>query len=225
MEGVTRRTEDFLFMLPYWDKLTPQEKDIVLQNAVIRKYNSGSHIHSCDRQCLGMIYILSGCVRTYILSEEGREITLFRFRENDSCVLSSSCVISQITFETNMDAETDCEILIVNASVFGKLKENNIYVRCYMYEALSERFSSAMWTMQQILFEKLDKRLASFLIDEYERTDSQEIPMTHEQIAVQINSAREVVARMMKRFSSEGLVEMKRGKVILKNINGLEELT
>lgn len=212
-------------MLPYWSKLSESEKSLVSRNTVIKNYKKGAEIYGCGESCLGMLYIISGRIRVYILSDEGREITLFHFGKGNTCVLSSSCVISQITFDTHMSAESDCVIMTVNSGTFGKLTEQNIYVRCYMYETLSERLSSVMWTMQQILFARFDSRLASFLISEYERTGSAEIKMTHEQIAQQVNSAREVVARMMKRFSSDGLVELKRGTVLLKNINELKKLT
>ena len=78
--------------------------------------------------------------------------------------------------------------------------------------------------MQQILFERFDRRLAGFLLEEYARTGSREILMTHEQIAAQVSSAREVVARTLKRFSADGLVEMKRGKLLLKDPNALKKL-
>lgn len=215
---------DYLKKIPFWNKLSENEKSLVLRSIVIRNYAKGTDIYGYRESCLGMIYIFSGSIRVYILSDEGREITLFRYGSGDSCVLSSSCVIDQITFDTHMVAESDCKLMIINSGTFGKLTEQNIYVRCYMYEILSERFSSVMWTMQQILFARFDSRLASFLLSEYERTGSIEIKMTHEQIAQYVNSAREVVARMMKRFSSDGLVELKRGTVILKNIAELKKL-
>ena len=219
-----KSVNEYLNKLPYWNSLNQDEKDLVRRNSKIKYYDKDEIIHGGIETCLGMIYVLEGNIRVYILSGEGREITLFRFQKDSSCVLSSSCVISQITFETQMVAETNCGILIVNAGAFSKLAEHNIYVRCYMYEALANRFSSVMWTLQQILFARFDQRLASFLISEYERTGSKEINMTHEQIAQQVNSAREVVARMIKRFSSDGLVESKRGSVYLKNVNELEKL-
>lgn len=209
---------------PFWSNLNENEKNLVLRSTVIRNYAKGTDIYGYKDSCLGMIYIISGNIRVYILSDEGREITLFRYGNGNSCVLSSSCVIEQITFDTHMKAESDCQLMILNSGTFGKLTEQNIFVRCYMYETLSERFSSVMWVMQQILFAKFDSRLASFLISEYERTGSLEIRMTHEQIAQYVNSAREVVARMMKRFSSDGLVELKRGTVILKNTTELKKL-
>ena len=103
-------------------------------------------------------------------------------------------------------AEINTEVLIINSAMFGKLTENNIYVRCFAYELLAKRFSSVMWTMQQILFLGFDKRLASYLVKEYDRTLSRQIKTTHEQIAKEFGSAREVVARMLKRFRTEDFV-------------------
>lgn len=213
-----------LSKLPFWKQLNNEEKEYALSNSALRSYKKGELIHGCSNSCLGMLYIIKGSLRAYIISEEGREITLFRLNENDTCVLSADCVIKQITFETQIEAEYDCEALIINSGAFMKLSDKNIYVKCFMYELISERFSSVMWTMQQILFAKLDHRLAEFLINQYEKTNSNEIHMTQEQIAQQINSAREVVARMLKQFSAEGLVEIKRGCIILKNISELKNI-
>lgn len=218
------RITQYLPRLPYWGNLTEAERDAVARHAVIRRYPAGSVLHSGGSACLGMIFVLGGSLRTYLLSEEGREITLFRLAAGDPCVLSAACVVSQLTFDTQMEAETDCDLLIVGAAVFKRLTEENIYVRCFLYELATERFSSVMWTMQQILFEKVDRRLAAFLLSESEKAGSLEVRMTHEEIARQINSAREVVARMLKRFYADGLVELRRGAVRLKNPEALRKI-
>lgn len=216
--------ENILTKLPFWTSLTEQEKEILRKSAVIRRYEKGSFIHSSDRDCLGMLFILSGEIRTYILSDEGREITLFRLYPNDLCVLSASCVISQISFDTQMTARQDTEVLIIPPNITALLKEQNISVRCFLYEQATERFSEVMWAMQQILFKGLDQRLAAFLVEECERTNSNTVRMTHEQIARNISSAREVVARMLKQFTQDGLVELKRGEIIIKDTDGLKRL-
>ena len=209
--------ENILNKLPFWTSLTEQEKEILRKSAVIRRYERGSFIHSSDRDCLGMLFIISGEIRTYILSDEGREITLFRLYPNDLCVLSASCVISQISFDTQMTARQDTEVLIIPPNITALLKEQNISVRCFLYEQATERFSEVMWAMQQILFKGLDQRLAAFLVEECERTNSNTVRMTHEQIARNISSAREAVARMLKQFTQDGLVELKRGEIIIKD--------
>lgn len=216
--------ENILNKLPFWTSLTEQEKEILRKSAVIRRYEKGSFIHSSDRDCLGMLFILSGEIRTYILSDEGREITLFRLYPNDLCVLSASCVISQISFDTQMTARQDTEVLIIPPNITTLLKEQNISVRCFLYEQATERFSEVMWAMQQILFKGLDQRLATFLVEECERTNSNTVRMTHEQIARNISSAREAVARMLKQFTQDGLVELKRGEIIIKDTDGLKRL-
>ena len=194
------------------------------QNAVIRLYKKGTRVYSSERECLGMLFVMQGEMRTYLLSEEGREVTLFRIYPNDLCVLSASCVISQISFDTQMSAQKDTEALMIPPNIVLLLKEKNLSVRCFLYELATKRFSDVMWAMQQILFKRLDQRLALFLMQESQRLGTDTIHMTHEQIAQQISSAREAVARMLKQFSEDGLVELKRGAIRLLDQKGLKAL-
>lgn len=216
--------EIFLEKLPYYKHLTDGQKEKILKFWTKKSYKKGQFIHGHTEECLGQIFMIKGEARTFVLSEDGREITLFKLNPFDVCVLSASCVISQITFETAIVAETDCEMYVLNSGVFSEIANENIFVKCYMYELLTSRFSSVMFTMQEIMFKGIDKRLASFLILESEKTSTHEIKMTHEQIAKNINSAREVVARMLKRFSKDGLVELKRGAITIKDKQKLQSM-
>lgn len=216
--------ERYFESLPFWGLLAEEEKELVRSSAAFRHYEKGALVHSGGSECLGMLFLLGGQLRCYLLSDEGREVTLFRLYPGDLCVLSASCVISQITFETQLSTADDCDTLIIPAGVIAALKEQNIHVRCFFYELATQRFSDVMWSMQQILFKGLDRRLAGFLVSERERTGSDIIRMTHEQLAQHISSAREAVARMLKRFSEERLVELRRGEIILKDLQALREL-
>ena len=218
------KMESVLERLPFWKLLTDSEKELVQQNAVIRLYKKGTRVYSSERECLGMLFVMQGEMRAYLLSEEGREVTLFRIYPNDLCVLSASCVISQISFDTQMSAQKDTEVLIIPPNIVLLLKEKNLSVRCFLYELATKRFSDVMWAMQQILFKRLDQRLALFLMQESQRLGTDTIHMTHEQIAQQISSAREAVARMLKQFSEDGLVELKRGAIRLLDQKGLKAL-
>lgn len=171
------------------------------------------------------MYLLSGEIRAYIVSEEGREITLFRVGAGECCVLSAACVLSQITFETQMYVTKDTKVLVLPSATYGRLMDSNIHVRCFTYELSAARFSTVMWVMQQILFYGFDKRLANFFLAEYRRTGKTEIHMTQEEIATATNSAREVVARMIKQFIADGLIETGRGVIYLKDLQGLRDLT
>lgn len=213
--------------LPFWSDLTEDEKSLCELSAVTNEYSAGSYLlGNCGGgNCLGMLHIISGEIRAFIVSEEGREITLFRLGKGENCVLSAACVLSQITFETQIFVTKDAKVLVLPSATYGKLMDNNIYVKSFTYELATERFSTVMWVMQQIIFYGYDKRLANFLSAEYERTKSREIHMTQEEIAVATNSAREVVARMLRQFASDGLIESKRGVILLKDTEGIKNLT
>ena len=216
---------NYLSKLEFWNKLKVQEKEELIKNSVIKEYKKGSIIHSENNECLGMMIITQGEIRTCIVSEEGREITLFKLSENDVCVLSADCVIKQITFDTLMIAESDCKILLINVSYFNQLINQNIYARCYTYELISEKFSNVMWVMKEILFDKFDKRLASYLIKQTQKNNNLKIKVTQEQIAKDLNTAREVVSRMLKRFELEKMIEIQRGIVRILDLGKLKELS
>ncbi len=216
---------NYLSKLEFWNKLTSKEQEELNRNSIIKEYKKGSIIHSENNDCLGMMIITQGKIRISIVSEEGREITLFKLSENDICVLSADCVIKQITFDTLMIAEEDCKILLINVSYFNQLINQNIYARCYIYELIAEKFSNVMWVMKEILFDKFDKRLASYLIKETQKNNNFKIKVTQEEIAKDLNTAREVVSRMLKRFELDEIIEIQRGGVKILDLEKLTKLS
>lgn len=216
--------ESLLNKISFWNELNEDEKKLVSSAAVIKSYEAGEMIHCCTKNCVGMVYVLSGNMRLFMLSSEGKEVTLLHICKNESCVLAASCIMKQITFYSELVAAEKTELLIIPASVFSGLMKRNIYVRCYMYENSAKLFSDIMKVMQQTLFCSVEKRLASFLISEHEKTDSMELKVTQETIAVEINSAREVVARVLKRFTADGVIKSKRGKIIILDIDALYDI-
>lgn len=210
------KENDLEFMkrhLSFWDKLSTTEKNLVKNNTTKITYNKGEILHNADSECLGFVLIKKGGLRVYILSEDGREVTLYRLSEGDSCVLSASCILNNITFDVVIDAETDTEVLLLNISTFSKLNNDNIYVENFAYKNTTDRFSDVMWAVEQILFMSFDKRLATFLIDEVAKNKTTDIYLTHEQIAKYLGSAREVVSRMLKNFESQGIIKLSRGLI------------
>ncbi|SEW40020.1 Crp/Fnr family transcriptional regulator [[Clostridium] fimetarium] len=210
--------------LSFWGKLSDAEKNILENNISKVTYSKGSNIHSADSKCLGVLLVQHGALRVYILSEDGREVTLYRLSSGDICVLSASCILNSITFDVHIDAEDDTEAFLLNISAFSKLSNQNVYVENFSYKNTVERFSDVMWAMEQILFMRFDKRLAIFLLDEMAKTNSSKISLTQEQIAKYIGSAREVVSRMLKIFQSQGILEQSRGLIHVIDKEKLKEL-
>lgn len=211
--------------LTFWNKLNAQEQALILGNVMSVKYKQGENIHSGENDCVGLLLVKSGELRTYILSEDGRDITLYRLTKGDVCILSASCILKNITFDVLIDAELESEVLLINSPVFQQICNENIYAENFSYKIAVDRFSDVMWAMQQILFMSFDKRLAIFLLDELLKNDTSSIFLTHEQIAKYVGSAREVVSRMLKYFENEGFVELSRGEVKVIDKKHLKQLT
>ena len=160
-----------------------------------------------------------------MMSEEGKDITLYRLQRGDMCMLSASCVLEAITFDVFIDAEEESECYVISGPAFAAVSESNPDIKIFALETAVSRFSDVMWVMQQILFMSMDRRLAIFLSDEAARTGSDTITLTHGQIARYMGSAREVVSRMLKYFSNEKIVEVSRGGIRIVDKKRLRRLT
>lgn len=216
--------ETLVRQLPFWDNLSGEEKKRTVQGASVYKFKKGALIYGFQDACMGMVRIMKGSVRVSITSEEGREITLFHIAEGECCIFSSACVISEISLEAQLTAESDTELLAVHAGTVESLMNSNLNVKCFVYELATRRYSSVVWVMQQIIFSHFDQRLASLLLSLSEKTGSRTIRMTQEELAREVNSAREVVTRMLRRFASEGWISLTRGAVTLEDMDALRSL-
>lgn len=196
-------------IFPFWEKISDADREYICRNSHHVVYPKGKNIHD-GSECSGVIFVCSGSLRLYMMSEEGKEITLYRLHKGELCMLSASCVLDAITFEVFVDAEQDSQCLVVSGPAFAAVSQRNPDIRIFALETAVSRFSDVMWVMQQVLFMSMDKRLAIFLFDESARTASDTIALTQEQIARYMGSAREVVSRMLKYFANEGIVEVSR---------------
>ena len=210
--------------LPFWERLSKNDVEDLCSHTKLIKYNKGDNIYSAVKECIGVLLIKSGELRTYIMSEDGREITLYRLEENSVCILSASCLLKNITFDVSIDAEKDSQVLLINSGLFERLQTEYEFVENFALKIATDRFSDVMWTMEQILFMSIDRRLAGFLVEESIKSIDNKLSVTHEKIAQYMGSAREVVSRMLKYFEKEGLVTLTRGKIELIDIDGLKAL-
>ena len=211
-------------IFPFWEHLDEADRELLCRSTSSLTYKKGELLHGGGGECTGAIVVRSGGLRAYLLSDEGREVTLYWLDPGEICVLSASCVLKSITFDVFVDAQRESEVLLINGKIFSEITDRNLYAQNFALSLAVERFSEVMWTMQQILFMSFDRRLARFLIEESEKTGSLSIRLTQEQIASYTGSAREVVSRMLKYFSSEGLVSHGRGGLEILDPEGLRRL-
>ena len=204
---------DFAQYFPIWDKLTPEQQSRIRSVTDFQKVKSGTILHDGSPDCLGMLLVRSGQLRAYILSEEGREVTICRFFEMDICLFSASCVMPNMQFDIFIEAEKDSEIWIIPACLYQNLMEESLPVAIYSHNLITSHFSELMWLMEQIMWKSFDKRLAAFLLEESNLEGTTSLKITHEKIANHMGTAREVVTRMLRYFQSEGMVKLTRGTV------------
>lgn len=210
---------------PIWDKLTPAQQKIISQSSQSRSVPRGTVLHNGSVDCLGLLLILSGQLRAYIISDEGREITLYRLFERDVCIFSASCVMSNIQFEVIIEAEKDSEVIVLPPHIYKKLMEESAAVANFSNQIMGSRFTEVMWLIEQIMWKSFDKRLAAFLVEESILDNTDSLKITHEKIANHLGTAREVVTRMLRYFQGEGLVKLSRGTIELTDKKKLEEIS
>ena len=206
----------------FWGHLNENEKNFTLETSHCVSYHTGQSVHSSNNRCAGVLFLVNGDLRVYIMSEEGKEVTLYRLSTGDICIMSASCVMDDVTFDVYVDATTDVSAVLLPTSTFSKLQKGNIYIENFSNKIKARRFSDVMWTMQQILFFSFDRRLAIFLYDEYVK-NGPIIRYSHLEIARFLGSAREVVSRMLKYFESEGIVTVSRKEIEIIDKKKLKE--
>ena len=215
---------EFSEYLPIWNKLNPEQQERIAGVVEYRSVKKGTRIHDSSAECLGLVMVKSGQLRAYILSEDGREITIGRLFEYDVSLLSASCVMPDMNFNVMIEAEKDTEFWSISACLFKNLMEESVAVASYANSLISSNFSELMWLMEQIMWKSFDKRLAEFLLEESRLEETPELHITHEKIAAHLGTAREVVTRMLRYFQSEGMVKLSRGTITVTDEQKLQTL-
>jgi len=215
---------DFQSYFPIWSKLTPAQQEQILGGLMERTVPKGTLIHNGSADCTGLLLVKSGQLRAYILSDEGREITIYRLFDRDLCLFSASCVMRSIQFDITISAEKDTTFWIIPPEIYQSVMESSAPAANYTGEVMATRFSDVMWLMEQVMWRSLDKRLAAFLLEESTIEESLTLKITHEIIANHLGSHREVITRMLRYFQSEGMVRLSRGAIELTEPEKLEAL-
>lgn len=211
--------------LVFYDSLGEEDRQKVDAQLYKRSFDKGTVIHQGRADCAGLFIIRSGYARAYLVSEEGKEITLFRVTEGECCMFTAACILQNIDFDVIVEAGSDMEAIILPARLYSELSAAYVSVADFTNELMARRFSDVMWVMEQIVFMSFDKRLATFLLEQAEVDGTETLRITHEEIAQHIGTAREVVSRMLKYFTSEGLVRLSRGGIELLQKDKLKRLT
>jgi CRP/FNR family transcriptional regulator len=215
---------EFQDYFPIWNKLNINQQNKMLRALHSQKIKKGTVIHNGSMECTGLLLVKSGQMRAYILSDEGREITIYRLFDRDMCLFSAYCMMRSIQFEVIIEAEKDTELWVIQSETYKSIMEESADLANYTNELMATRFSDVMWLIEQIMWKSLDKRVAEFLLEEAVIDESKELKITHETIANHLGSHREVITRMLNYFQSEGMVKLSRGTVTILDEEKLKNL-
>lgn len=210
--------------LPFWNRLSDGQRRLLERSVQLRDFPAGRILHNGSEDCIGLLLVTRGRLRVYTVSGEGKELTLFRLLKRDLCLFSAACILNSIQFDVTISAEQDTRALHIPPDVYKRLMAESAAVAGYTNELMAARFSEVMWLMDQILYQKMDVRLAALLVEEAELTDTGELNLTHEALANHLGSAREVVTRLLKYFQREGLVSLSRGRILLADRKRIEQI-
>jgi len=216
---------EFSAFFPVWNRLTAQQQEILSGSVFSRKVEKGKMIHTGNADCTGLFLVQSGQLRAFILSEDGREITIYRLFERDLCLFSASCIMRSVQFDVTIQAEKDTELWVIPAETYKQVMNESAPLANFTNEVMATRFSDVMWLVEQIMWKSFDKRLAAFLLEEAAIEDTNELKITHEIIGNHMGNPREVVTRMLRYFQSEGMVKLARGTVEIADPGKLKELS
>ena len=216
---------DFSECFPIWNKLTREQQERLRGVTELQQIPRGTVVHDGSPECKGMVLVKSGQLRAYLLSDEGREVTICRFFEMDICLFSASCVMPNMMVDVFIEAEKDTEIWVIPACLYQNLMDESLPLSNYSHALITNHFSEVMWLMEQIMWKSFDKRLAGFLVEESRIEETDSLKITHEKIAAHLGTAREVVTRMLRYFQSDGMVKLTRGTVELVDKKALQRLS
>ena len=210
---MTELKEVFEKAFPFWDSLTEEEQTEMILGTTKNVCKKKTKLHFGGGECAGVQIIEKGRARIFITSPNGGDITLFRLVDGDVSILSAACMLNGMDVELDMEMETDCIVYTIPKKLYKNLYDENGSVKDYTMEMISEKFSDIMWLFNQFVFSNVASRLAGALLEHRGLEGSDILPVTHEVLARDAGTAREVVTRLLKQFQDDGMVRLTRGKV------------
>ena len=217
-------TEQFnriTFAMPFLQRADASLIKDLKQHAQYAKIPAGHDVFVDGDRVDGIALLLSGVVRVYKIGETGREITLYRFGLGESCILSANAIMSQKTFPAIATVEEDAEAVMIPADVFREWVNKYEMWREFVFDLLSERLSTVMTVVDEVVFKRMDRRVASLLLNQAKVQNPMRV--THQEIAAELGSSREVISRILEDFSKEELIESGRGTLEVLDMEGLKE--
>ena len=213
---------EWIEQFPGLSRLEPAIRDVLTRKSAVVTVREGSIIFGPGKSPENLLLLLEGRVRVQQVSEAGREIVLYRVEAGQSCVLTTACLLAYEGYSAEGIAETDVRAIAIPRTVFDDLIAQSVAFRTFVFTAYSRRITDLFQIIEEMAFQRVDIRLAQKLLD-LERGTGQ-IKATHQQLAAELGTAREVISRQLGEFQRRGWIRQSRGSVELMGLAELERL-
>lgn len=210
MIPVTRNTFDKIF--PVFKDPGGQLVDYLLLSSSFKEFAQGASLYHEGDQCPGIAFVLSGEIRVFKIGYSGREITLYEILPGETCILNASCILAHQNYPANAMALTNGSMLYLPQNIFLKLMAENEQMRLFIFALFSRRFSEIIELIETVTFGKMDLRLTDYLI---EKSENDQLQSTHQKIAYDLGTSREVVSRLLKDLEKKGKIALSRNHIRL----------
>lgn len=192
-----------------------EEDKKLLRESVIRKdIPEGQIMMGDNTRCSGIPMVMKGQLRLFRISEKGREMTIYRINQGELCILAGVCAMGNTEYDFSIEAETDSVLASIPADTFKELIYRSDSFRTYVFNALAQRLILSIETIEMLIFNSIEERIMAYLQRHANAVGV--VKTTHEKMAVELGSSREVITRQLKTMSERGLIELRRGKIIVK---------
>lgn len=222
LHGMSSMETQLASALPFWPGLTAEGRSFLLAGAELRTYATRESIHDAATDCRGLLLVTEGCIRSYISSEGGKEVTLFLTPAGSACLSQGDNGRAGVL--QNIQATESCSLIYVGYKAFKKLADESLPVSRYMSGLLSSQMDSVLRSMESQLFSSAEQRIASLLLYHSELGATDTLRLTHSEIALHLGTAREVVSRTLEALSRGGALDIGRSKITILDRASLEAL-
>lgn len=219
------KKDEYLTLVPFAQDLSKEGRALLTKGLRVDQYPEGTFVKAESEKLVNLPIVLSGRVRVFKASPSGRTLTLYRLKAQDTCLLAAYCILSDTAYPAEAMVDQASEMILISADVFKALYSTEKAVQEYVVNLGLHRIIKLIMVIEEIAFKRLDKRLAQFLIEKViEKGQASWVKMTHQQIADELGTAREVISRLLNEFESNDYVSLARKQIEIKNLSALQKI-
>ncbi len=204
--------DDFLKAFPVFRTIADGKLQELLSASSRKKVAAGTQLYREGDACSAIAFVLSGDIRVFKIGQTGREITLYEIGPGETCILNASCILSGKSYPANAVTLTETEVLLIPSPAFQSMMAGSEQMRQFVFAIMSQRMTAVMELVEEVAFGRMDQRIMDYLI---EKSGNGQLETTHQKIANDLGTSREVVSRLLKDFERKQQIKLSRNSITL----------